>query len=398
MKLAEELAKRKTRNATWLAVLISGAYMVHNFYYFYNRIGQIVHRPYGFVIEISGALLLSSLGLWAIHSGKKSGFFWLLLGGALLYYLSPLAFIIALPVPITWFMARFVFKHVSTTAAWAFIIPILVCVGTWFGGHYFAEPLHRFSSQIKIKKEVKTPRQILYATVTAPGGARLRSGPSMRSAVIATLGAGEVVAILGEENGWYKVQHQKAGQSQIGYVYHSLAEIKSGTSLSELLPPSERTATLSASGPKQIEMIDNFIEAADQRNEQGAPTTTESGKKTSSNNNLLSQKSILGKWEGTLGEQLLLLVIESLEANQCIGYSEVRWKGSTSTLKMDILGQVNPETLEIKFLQKQQGSVIGTFEGALSLDGRSMSGIWKFEEDPAQKYSWSVHKSSNSLH
>ncbi len=393
MDLAEKLARQKTRNATWLAVVISGAYLVHNFYYFPSRSGRLLVRPYGHVMEILAILMLCSLGLWAVHSGKKSGYFWLLFGGALLYYLSPLAFMITLPVPITWVIARLVFKHYPRTNVWVFIIPLFVCLGAWIGEQYITERIHQFAS--RSKKEIKIASRMLQATVTAPGGARLRSGPSMKSAVLGTIANGEVVTILGQESGWYKVQHQKAGQNRIGYLYHTLAEVKGSLPFSESPFISEQRSKFSATDDDQSKVAEGFLEAVDRPDENVEPDRPGGKKSPSSDRNLQSLETILGRWEGTLGEQLLLIAIESLEGNLCNGYCEIRWKGSSSALKMDISGRFNPETFEILLVQKQKGNVVGTFEGTISSNARSMNGIWKFEEDPSQKYNWSVQKNSN---
>lgn len=393
----EEKAIRQTRNATWLAMLISGVYLIYNLQIFRSAVGRVLERPYGYAIEILAALLLSSIGLFALNSGKKSGIFWLLLGGAILYYLSPLAFMIVLPVPITWMIARLVFKHHPNKTIWVFIIPLFTCFGAWIGEPYLTEAVRQAISLNKkevIQKPIGTPQAI----IIAPGGARLRSGPSTRSATIGTIDVGEVITILGQESGWYKVQHLKAGQSRIGYLYHTLAEIKGTTPL----PPAPlEVEEKEISPPTSVDnssINDSSTGSAEQPLQESDSHQSKDSETINLNSSLLSEQVLIGRWEGNLGEQVLLLVIESFEENQWLGYSELRWKGSSSILRMDVQGRFNPETLEVTFLQKQKGSLIGTFNGTIASDGNSMKGIWKFEEDPSQKYNWSVRRIKNDNH
>ncbi|MDZ7336898.1 MAG: hypothetical protein ONB32_17240, partial [candidate division KSB1 bacterium] len=173
----EDTARRQTRNATWLAMLISGIYLIYNLQNFRSAVGRVMTRPYGYSIEILVALLLASIGLFALNNGKKSGFFWLLLGGAILYFLSPLAFMIALPVPITWMIARLIFKHYPSKTLWVFIIPLFTCFGAWFSEPYLTEAVRQIVAHSK--KEVMQKSDVMtQAVIIAPGGARLRSGPS----------------------------------------------------------------------------------------------------------------------------------------------------------------------------------------------------------------------------
>ncbi len=393
----EETARRQTRNATWLAMFICGLYLIYNLHDFGSAVGRVLRRPYGYSIEIFLALLLSSFGLLALHSQKKSGILWLLLGGAVLYYLSPLAFIIVLPVPITWLIARLIFKHHPNKTVWVFIIPLVACFGAWFGGPYLTEAVRQMI--ILNKKEVfQKPADLPQAIVTAPGGARLRSGPSTQSATIGTIGGGEMVTILGQERGWYKVKHQKAGQSCIGYLYHTLAQVQETTHLSPGPFIAEEREISPSTSAENSSPSDDYTGSTDQLPKDPDFRRSEEGENFNLDSSPLSEHSLIGRWEGNLGEQLLILAIESLEGNQWLGYSEVRWKGSSSALRMELQGQLNPETLEVRFLQKQKGSLVGTFNGSIASDGNSMKGIWKFEEDPSQKYNWSVRRSTNAIH
>lgn len=392
----EETARRQTQNATWLAILICGLYLIYNFWDFRSAVGRAMARPYGFSIEIVTALLLSSIGLFALNSQKKSGILWLLAGGAMLYYFSPLAFMITLPVPITWLIARLIFKHHPNKTVWVFIIPVVTCLGAWFSGPYLIQAIRQMVSLSK-KEVIHKPVDLPQAMVTAPGGARLRSGPSTQSATIGTIGGGEKITILGEERGWYKIQYRKAGHSRIGYLYHTLVQITGTSSLStapfwleerKISPPTSVDSPIPSESP--MEPADQSLQTPDSRQ-------SADGKNFNLDTSLLSEHSLLGRWEGNLGEQLLLLAIESFEANQWLGYSEVRWKGSSSTLRMELQGRLNPETLEVTFLQKQKGALVGTFNGTIVSDGNSMKGIWKFEEDPSQKFNWSVRRSTNAV-
>jgi len=397
MKWYEEAAKRQTRNATWLAMLISGLYLIYNLQDFRSAVGRVVARHYGYSIEIFITLLLSSIGLFALNTAKKSGIFWLLLGGAMLYYLSPLAFMITLPVPLTWMIARLVFKHYPTKTIWIFIIPLFTCFGGWIGEQYFTEAIRQAISSSK-KEVIQTPFGLSRATVIAPEGARLRSGPSTRSATIGTIGAGEVITILEQKSGWYKVQHEKAGQSLIGYLYHTLAQIKGTAPLSPAPFVTEEKAISPPTSVNNSTPSDGSTGSSDQLLQEPDFRQSEDVESLNLDSALPSGHSLIGRWEGNLGEQVLLLAIEYFEGNQWLGYSEVRWQGSSPELRMELQGRLNPETLEVTFLQKQKGSLVGTFNGTIASDGDSMKGIWKFEEDPSQKYNWLVRRSTNVIH
>ncbi|MDZ7360381.1 MAG: SH3 domain-containing protein [candidate division KSB1 bacterium] len=386
----EETARRQARNATWLAMLLSGAYLIYNVQDFHSAIGRVVARPYGYVIEIAVALLLASAGLLALNNGKKSGAFWLIVGGALLWYLSPLAFMITLPVPIAWMIARLVFKHYPTKTIWVFIIPLFACLGGWIGEQYLMEARRIFVSRAG-KIISQTPPSLPQAKVIAPEGARLRAGPSTQAATVGVIGAGEVITILGEESGWYKVRHQQAGQTRIGYLYHTLAKVEG------FIPPrafpfvGEQESTL----PPLPAEISGTMVLAEQQTQLDSSCITAGGKNIGSDLMPQSRHSLLGRWEGTLGKQLLLFVIESFEAGYGLGYSEARWTDSSPPLRMELQVRLNPATLEVTLTQEQKGSLVGTFTGTLSPDGNAMSGQWIFAEDSAQKFDWSVRRSVN---
>ncbi len=395
MTWSEETARRQTRNATWLAMLISGLYLIYNLQHVRSAVGRVLKLPYGYSVEILLSLLLASIGLFALNSKKKSGIVWLLLGGAMLYQLSPVAFLITLPVPITWMIARIVFNHYPHESVWVFIIPLFVCFGAWFGEPYLTETVRQMI--ILNKKEVfQKPADLPQAIVTAPGGARLRSGPSTQSATIGTIGAGEIITILDQKSGWYKVKHLKAGQIRIGYLYHTLAEVKGTAPLSsapfvaedkEFFPPTPLDNSRSSDG--SAGSTDKLPQEPDLR-------TSEDSENLGLDSSPLSEYSLIGRWEGKLGEQVLILVIESFESNQWLGYSEVRWKESSSSLRMEVQGRLDPATLEVTLMQKQKGALIGTFTGKVSPNGASMNGTWIFAEDPSQKYNWQVHRSTNA--
>jgi len=391
----EETAKRQTRNATWLAMLISGVYLISNWQYIRSAVGRLLAIPYGYSIEIFTSLLIASIGLLALNSKKKSGIVWLLLGGGILYHLSPLAFMIALPVPITWVIARLVFKHYPTKTIWVFIIPLFTCFGAWFGEPYLIEAVRYIASRSK-KEVIQKPVAMPQAIVTAPEGARLRAGPSTQSATIGTIGNGEMITILGQESGWYKVKHQKAGQIRIGYLYHTLAEVKGTVPLSSAPFTAEEKEISPATPLENFRPSDGFAESTDKLLQEPGFRTSEYSRNHRSDSSPLSEYSLIGRWEGNLGEQVLILVIESFEANQWLGYSEVRWKESSSSLRMEVQGRLDLATLEVTLMQKQKGALIGTFTGKVSLDGTSMKGTWIFAEDPSQKYNWQVNRSTHS--
>ncbi|MDZ7304472.1 MAG: SH3 domain-containing protein [candidate division KSB1 bacterium] len=389
-----ETAKRQARNATWLAMLLSGAYLIYNVQDFRSAIGRVLTRPYGFIIEIALALLLASAGLLALNNGKKSGAFWLMVGGALLWYLSPLAFMITLPVPIAWMIARLVFKHYPDKTILVFVIPLFACLGGWIGEQYFMEARRIFVSRAG-KIISQTPPSLPQAKVIAPEGARLRAGPSTRAATIGVIGAGEMITILGEESGWYKVRHQQAGQTRIGYLYHTLAKVEG------FIPPraspfvGEQESTPPPLPAEISGTTDSFMVLAEQQTQLDSSRITEGGKNIGFDLAPQSRHSLLGRWEGTLGKQLLLFVIESFEADHGLGYSEVRWTESSPPLRIELQVRFNPATLEVTLMQKQKGSLVGTFTGTLSPDGNAMSGQWIFAEDSAQKFDWSVQRSAN---
>lgn len=401
----DETTRRRTRNAIWLATLISGAYLIYNVQGFRSASGRVVTLPYGYIIEIALALLLSIAGLFALNNGKKSGAFWLMLGGASLWYLSLLAFMITLPVPITWMIARLIFKHHPTHAVWGVIIPPVVCFAVWIGEQYFfMETGQKFLSSVlkKFSQPQSLPTDLVQAIVIAPEGARLRAGPTTRAATLGTLESGAIITILGREGEWYKIRHRSAGQTRIGYLHTSLAKVEGTVDMGDsLFSLGQESTTLpppvSPSSPSESSTA---LAGHQARHDSLDPTEGDEG---DSNFHLESriaesqfQHSLLGRWEGTLGNQLLLLVIESFTDDHGLGYSEVRWTKNAEPIKLELECRFDRTTLEVEFVQKQKGSRVGTFTGTVSPNGNAMSGIWTFAEDPSSQSSeWSAHRSIN---
>jgi len=207
---------------------------------------------FGFTTYASGAYLESNFFLIllfifigiisfnAILKGKKAGYFWLILSILGLGFIHILILAMLIPIPIARWISRPFFNKFPTKTAFVGIIPVVLCISLW-GGGYFGIQHPDFFRNI-FKKADHTEKALEetdfeFASISAPQGASVRSGPGVSHARIAALPNGARVKVIDKNGSWYKIKFND--DSQEGYIYQNLLNINGQKSASSVGSPKE---------------------------------------------------------------------------------------------------------------------------------------------------------------
>lgn len=443
----ETTVARHTRYATWGAAGLAGVYLGYLINavrfapgLFFTYVGARLAN--GLALEILAGALLFLCGAFAVSKNKKAGYWLIFAGGAGLAFVSVAALLALSSIPLTWGVAKLVFKKYPTQQALIAAVPSVVFMCAWMSQGFFPRNLTAHFTPPVLRSMPPQPTAPL-ATVIAPEGARMRALPSTKSNTLSVIHKGASVKVLGKEREWYKVQHENAGRAQVGYVFQDLLRVTdyapaamggaaspatpSSTSQAEPAaiatdttpaPASDTAAaeaqqTFSLTIYSQPEGAKLFVNEA-VRGETPQTLTLAAGTYALRLEHagfhdfrdslqvgegmepefifaLEAQHALLGKWAGTFGDKPLVIVIESMQGESLSGYNELRWSENAEAVRMELQGKWQASTATITLMQHGQG-LQGTFTGKLSAGGTHLSGIWVFSQDEAQKYEWSVQR------
>ncbi len=442
----EETAARHTRYAVWSAAGLAGIYLMYlvntvrfTMGYFLTNLGGRFDG--GLAVEIALGALLFLGGALAVSKNKNAGYWLAIAGGVGLALVSMAGLLALLSIPLTWALAKLVFKKYPTQQAYIAAVPSVVFMLGWMSQGFFPTNLiAHFTPRDRYSAPLPTPALPL-ATVIAPEGARLRARPSKSSNTITTIRNGASVKVLGRERDWYQVQYEGAGRTQVGYVFQDLLRVagevpvamggaaqpsssSSPTTTPQNVTPPETAPAQSAeasgaaafgltihSQPSSAKLFLN--EASHGETPQTltlAPgayalrlqhagfhefqDTLQVGEGMDSELTfeLEAQHALLGRWEGTFGDKPLVIVIDAIQGEALSGYGEVRRAENSEAAHMLLLGKWDTSAATLSLTQHGAGLPQGTFTGKLSAEGTRLSGTWTFSQDESQIYEWSVQR------
>ncbi len=443
----EETVARHTRYAAWSAAGLAGLYLAYlintvrfTLGYFLTNLGG--RFTGGLAVEIALGALLFLLGALAVSKDKKAGYWLIIAGAAGLALVSLAALLALLCIPLTWAIAKPVFKKYPTQQAYIAAVPSVVFMSIWLSQSFFPTNLiAHFTMPVRIAAPQAEP-MLPVATVIAPEGARLRARPSKNSNTITTIKNGASVKVLNREREWYHVQYEAGGRTQLGYVFQDLLRVSgnvpvamggaatpppSSASQAEssavakdttAAPASDTSATepqatftftihsqpggakLFVNGaargetPQSLALVaGNYALRLEHAGFHDLHDSLRVGEEMDPEYTfeLEAQHAILGKWEGTFGDKPLVIVIESLQGETVKGYNILRVNETSETVRMELEGKWEASAAAVTLTQHGQG-LLGTFTGKLSADGARLSGRWVFAQDEALTAQWSVQR------
>lgn len=215
---AEKHAQKLTRIATILALCLGLAVWGLLAY------TSGTYRFYQFYI-VAAAVLVFGLSLVSL-AREHAGYFWLFVALITLGAFDFFSMMLFLPALLTLWFSRPFFRKFPIQSAWTVILPVLLCSAGWTAGYWgsqhpeFFKDLPTWFNKKNSPKTASVQPAYATATVQAPQGASLRSGPGVSHARIGVLPHGMPVKILKREQGWCQIMYGEDGRT--GFIYQTL--------------------------------------------------------------------------------------------------------------------------------------------------------------------------------
>jgi len=174
---------------------------------------------------VAAAVLVFGLSLFSL-AREHAGYFWLFVALITLGVLDFFSMMLFLPALLTLWFSRPFFKKFPIKTAWTVILPVLLCGAGWTAGYWgsqhpnFFKDLPYYFYKKNSPKTASVQPDYATATVQAPQGASLRSGPGVSHARIGVLPNGMPVKILKREQGWCQIMYGE--NNRTGFIYQTL--------------------------------------------------------------------------------------------------------------------------------------------------------------------------------
>jgi TonB family protein len=215
---AEKHARKLTQVATIFAFCLGLAVWGGLAY------SSAIYHSYHFYLK-AATILIIGLSLFSL-TRAHSGYFWLFVAFIGLGFSDFFSMMLFLPGLLTLWFSRPFFNKFPTKTAFAIIIPVLLCGIGWSAGYFgtmnpnFLMNLSAYFLKQSPQKTTTPQPNYETATVQAPQGASIRSGPGVSHARIGVLPHGMRVKIVKRDQGWCQILYGETNRS--GFIFHNL--------------------------------------------------------------------------------------------------------------------------------------------------------------------------------
>lgn len=219
--LSIEGAKKRAQKMTKITTSVTAAASIGVWgYYSYLTMAYTT----GLFFLTAFIVLVGTAGFSMIIKGKRGGYFWLILSVLTLGMVNRFVFILMVPVLLVRLVSYLIFPRFPTKTLLVAVIPLFLCTGFWGGYYWFADHLNMMyaieSAKSNRKQQTIRSEELPTATVIAPQGASVRSGPGKSYSRITALPRGKEVEILNQSGNWIQIQFGQ--NSQTGYIFKTL--------------------------------------------------------------------------------------------------------------------------------------------------------------------------------